>query len=292
MRSQISALASLTGATLIIATSTALLAADADAALVHRYSFDDLNDSVGDKNLTLVGGATLSGGAMVNADNLSAATRGAQLPTDTLTGFTSVTFEGWFGFHDGDNNQGRRVFYFGGSPGNESIEGGIFNPGNVSGVDWWRLAFVDYQNNAQNGWDSLRIQHNGLGALGANNNFHYMAVTIDDAADTITLYFGKNDGAGGYTFFSNVRTGWTGSLATILPTANYIGTASWGGHLNGKVDEFRIYNQALSLQDIQASLAAGPNTIVPEPASLALLGLGGLLMLPGRGRRTRADRSV
>jgi hypothetical protein len=51
----------------------------------------------------------------------------------------------------------------------------------------------------------------------------------------------------------------------------------------GSVDELRIYDEALSAEQIGASFRAGPNQIVPEPgAALGALGLGGLALMRRR----------
>jgi len=56
---------------------------------------------------------------------------------------------------------------------------------------------------------------------------------------------------------------------------------------NDKVNKTLFYNRALSPAEIQMNVDAGPNAVVPEPTSLALLGLGGMLMFLCRGRRNR-----
>jgi hypothetical protein len=57
---------------------------------------------------------------------------------------------------------------------------------------------------------------------------------------------------------------------------------------NGTIDEFRIYNTALSAAQVAADATAGPNAFgtvaVPEPTTILMLGLsaGGLLLLRRR----------
>jgi len=51
----------------------------------------------------------------------------------------------------------------------------------------------------------------------------------------------------------------------------------------GLLDDLQYYDQALVLEDVQ-TLYNNPGTVIPEPASLALLGLGGLLVASRRRR--------
>lgn len=58
---------------------------------------------------------------------------------------------------------------------------------------------------------------------------------------------------------------------TLAPGA--VGASTWlgtpGGFLDGRIDDLRIYSRALTQLEVQA---------LPEPATIALLGLGGLLL--------------
>jgi hypothetical protein len=75
-------------------------------------------------------------------------------------------------------------------------------------------------------------------------------------------------------------------LGDLNDVNNWLGRSNWtaDANLNGTFDEFRIYNSALSGSEVAASLAAGPNTLIPEPSSglLSLLGLGILIRVRRR----------
>ena len=50
-------------------------------------------------------------------------------------------------------------------------------------------------------------------------------------------------------------------------------------------NEFRIWSGELTGAEVVANLAAGPDTVIPEPGSMIMLVFGSLLML--RRRRSR-----
>src|ERR1039457_2864149 len=86
------------------------------ASLTHRYPFSaSANDTVGGANGQLVGGASISGGAVV----LDGASGYVNLPNNIVTGYTAVTIEAWVT----DNGSGNwaRIFDFGNSSGGEDF---------------------------------------------------------------------------------------------------------------------------------------------------------------------------
>jgi hypothetical protein len=120
----------------------------------------------------------------------------------------------------------------------------------------------------------------GIGAGGGgylDDGGTYMAATvIDGTAGTLSYYvYRVSDGVGGLQ-----------STIAAIPLSSYSFTDAFLGRspfdadnwTSGSVDEFRIYNHALSAGDIAADLAGGPN-VVPEPSSLALAGVGALALL-------------
>jgi len=89
------------------------------ANLLHRYPFTtDATDVVGGANGQLLGGATVSGGAVV----LNGSSAYVNLPVNLVSGLTSITYEVWF--TDSGSSTWARVYDFGNSSGGPGNQGG------------------------------------------------------------------------------------------------------------------------------------------------------------------------
>jgi hypothetical protein len=115
----------------------------------------------------------------------------------------------------------------------------------------------------------------------------YMTATvIDGGAGTLSYYIYRlSDGAGGGLQHTIPAI----PLSSYSFTNAYIGRSAFlaDNWLSASVDEFRIYTEARSTAQIAADFAAGPNTLVPEPASLGLAGFGALGILAFVRRRSQ-----
>ena len=116
----------------------------------------------------------------------------------------------------------------------------------------------------------------------ADGNWHHVAVVLDydgvgnAQLEEVTMYV---DGIAMLAYADNANQQLINTLTTN-PVSVAGGTLNGQSRfLNGLIDEVGIWSRALSAQEV-ADLAAG--TVVPEPGSLALLGLGGLMILRRR----------
>lgn len=273
----------------VLAASLAVwLPSAAHAALVHRYDFNgELNDLVGSANGTLVdpGNVSTYSNGMLNlpgggaSSNQTPFTTGAYvaLPAGTISSLgTQATFETWINMNA--NRNWAEIWSFGTSDA---------GAGKSTGAPNSRYITLIPQNGAN---QKLRLTHRSVGgpgdpaenfvdgtaALSTGTEHQLVAVwnqsdTTDGATGTQYLYL---DGA--LVGHSAIRAGIT--LATISDVNNWLGRSQWPDPLiDGKYDDFRIFNNALSAQDVLTDFTAGPNVVgvnVPEPGTLAVFGIG------------------
>jgi hypothetical protein len=216
----------------------------AQGVIVNRYSFNDGDttaiDSVSGKDGTLEGTATISGNRLV-LDGSGAA---VWLPSDTLDpALTAVTVECWievsspatwargweFGASDGSN--GGYSFYFVPNSGSNNTQ---FST-TTTGFPGW-----------QTGEES--ITSDGLEA----GVYTHVACVFDSAGAEMKMYIDGELAASAPT---------TMDLSLVAREKALIGDSTYSGDpgLNGSVDEFRIYDTAMSDGEVLDSFNAGPD---------------------------------
>lgn len=242
-------------------------------ALKHRYSFNGtgtvIEDSKGDADGTLMRstttGATQSGGVVTLPGGSTPQTDSVkgyvELPTGCLDGLTSATFEAWvtwattctqtsctnrtywqrvfdFGQSTIDSTTGSNIFL---SPRRSDNSGPVFSASTIAGSTGETAA------------DGYRVD----GAAITAGDYHF-ALVVDDEADEVRLYV---NGVLSTAVTNPNPATYGGMLSNIVDTNCWLGRSNYSAdaYFNGKFDEFRIYDAALSASAVKASYDAGPN---------------------------------
>lgn len=240
---------------------------DASAGLLARYTFDDSTDRSADSSGNDVAG-TAGGGTtpttyisdtingvsttvMNSADNT---TRGFAIDNPLVPAPTSTySIAAWMKTTD--------------------TNGYLFGQRDTGDAD--RLIITPLSSNGviYNGtsWTEGTKDETARLADFADGEWHHFAATVD--GNNVTIY------RDGVFYDSMVMTDPSPNVLTTM-SGNYkqrFGQDGDGGssaEIEGRFDDLRVYNHTLTAQEVVS--------IVPEPTSLALLGLGGLCALRRR----------
>ncbi len=227
--------------------------------LVVRYGLEDNTlDSSGNGNNAIVTGApTYVAGHIGQAIDLNGSTDHLRIPSGVVRTVERMTIAAWVNWDGGGNWQ--RIFDFG-----DSTSRYLFlSP--KSGGNTLRFAF-------NNGKGEQFAETSAL-AIGT---WVHVAVTLK--GDTATLY------VNGFPVATKVAainpTGFD-----FKPANNYIGKSQFGSDplFNGRIDDFRIYNYALTasqVNDVKNGGAPGDDTTPPAaPTNLTATAAGGTISL-------------
>lgn len=286
----------------VIAALLVLAPALVDAQIPkHRYSFtSDVSDSIGGQNGTVVDAgsnpnAVFTGGMLDLSANTgqgsNAITEDAyvDLPNGIVSGAASsgtngaVSFEWWATV--AEQRTWQRFGDFGTSNDGEDTSNGGANASYVlvtpnSGRHNNGLEITNHP--ASNAAEP-NVGVAGPFPVGAEQH----VVAVYDHTDTTagangTMYLYLNGALQGSNLIHPDI-----DLRTMNDNNNWLGRSQWPDAVfDGSYNEFRIYDTALNGAQVAASLAAGPNALVPEPATLSalLIGLCGVMAYIRRRR--------
>lgn len=241
-----------------------LLAASAPTlhaqTLVHRWSFDTLNDSVGTAHATLAGTASLSGGALLLPGG-GARSNYASVPIGpTLNAASSLTVETWFTTNT--NQNWSKVWMFGTPGGAGDTSKYIdFTPRVGIGTNYPSASFIPGAPPEIN----TRADPNSA-TLAAGTQI-LSTVVYDDPGNQIRLYI---DGS----LVDSVT--WNGTISQLgNTTQNFIGSPVFYNDacFNGSVNELRIWAGAMGDAQVAADASAGPAAIAPHDPNLVVASL-------------------
>ena len=220
---------------------TAIVASTGLAAVTHRWTFNDgtANDSVGTAHGTLNGGPTVTFDGQLDLDGVDDY---VSLPGGTIAinTYANVTLEAWFTMDATPAWQ--RIYDFGDTNASNLGRNYIFYSPSSGGGDH-RAVISD----ADPGYNSEELAAGGPTL--ATGLEHHIAVTISNGGSMTLFHNGAQVGT----------TTLTKSLATVSNAFALLGEATYPGdpNFNGRIDEFRIHNTALSGAEVLSSFNAG-----------------------------------
>lgn len=209
-----------------LAAELAQAEASLDQVPLSLYSFEGNGENaIGKHDGTAHGNVSYSEGKTGQAVNLNGTDSYLTLPSEhALAGYDSITVATWVNWRGGGNWQ--RLFDFG----NNTNQFMFLSPKSGSGT----LRFA-----IKNGGGEQMVQTTAMPV----NQWVHVAVTLGDK--TAKLYVNGE--------LKATNTNVTIKPSDFKPGANYIGKSQFNDPLfNGMIDEFRIYNSALSAEEIKA----------------------------------------
>jgi hypothetical protein len=252
------------GTTTIVATYSSLTSTQTitvvqpASVLTHRYSFTaDASDSVGGAawNGTVPNGGTFAGNQLQLA---AASSQYVQFPAGIISNYAAVTIEAWASFPTA--LPGNCFFFgFGNTDGGGAGESYIYLQPSAGHIGI---------TGSDPGWQGPENTAGTYGNLSLKTNVHLSAV-FNPQAHWIAVY------TNGILAGKNLAVTW--QMNQVSSVLNYIARSLYTGdsYMDVNVDEYRIYNGALTGQGVAISDAAGPNSI---PAGVTN-GPGALLSL-------------
>lgn len=231
------------------------------------YRFDETSGATAGESsalspsATLMNGATFSGGKFGNGVSLNGSSQYVALPGGLITGMGDFTISAWVFLNS--LNPWARLFDFGA----DTDRYMFLTPYNGSAM---RFAITKFSGNGEQ-----RIDGPALTA----GTWHHVAVTLQGSEGSgLGILYVDGSQVGSNTAMSFIPD-MVGSL--VNASNNFIGRSQYSGdpYLNARVDDFRIYNGALSASEIAALYLlnpvppAAPATVTATAASANAINL-------------------
>ena len=252
----------------------------AGRGLIHRWSFNEAAGAASDGSTFVdsVGGAhgivrgdgarfTGTGLDLPGGDSLNGRAAYGDLPNGLISALTDATFEGWVTVDSASGGNWTRIFDFGNTQG-DPIPGEITGPGNTNGGGTQGSDYIILTASRGGNYNQQRIEvRNEDPPGGGASTFDSDVVTTFGQQFHFALTFRDNmDGTAEINYWRDGVQQTTGAttnttLDEINDVNNWLGRSTWinDGTLDGTFDEFRIYDKALSPQEVANSLAFGPD---------------------------------
>jgi hypothetical protein len=242
---------------LALLMSLGLCSAAADAGLIHRYSFDGpaVKDSVGKVDATLKGAARVEGGKLVldNGEKTSGEAGMSYLQFDApvipkegsatlvvwVTAKQNPLFSRVIDIGDTENGEGAAFIYLVAQHEDTTSRAAI------TSADTGSKTFVTGQ----------RLD---------DDKPHMAALVIDGKAGKLHLYVDGHEAQPPEDLGEN-------TLKNVKPAHSYLGRSSFDADpgLTVAIDEFRVYDEALSAEQVNALVKAGPSELPATMPSTA-----------------------
>jgi hypothetical protein len=226
-----------------------VFASNADAVLIHRYSFNDgtAKDSVGKIDGKLKGAASIADGKLVlkNEDKNSddAQLSYLEFSDAILPKAGSVTIMAWFTTSDAGNFS--RILNIGDKDGADGEAFIYFTPRN--GDDLSRAAITATDAASKTFQDNDRLD---------DGKPHMVALVIDGDAKKLHVFIDGKEPKPAEDLGDN-------TLDKVRQVNNWLGRSSFDADpgLSGSIDEFRVYDNALTADEAAAAFKAGPDSL-------------------------------
>jgi len=220
------------------------------AHLIHRYSFGGdgthVVDSVGQADGVLLGGATLDGTGHAALDGQNDY---VDLPNGLISHLTDATLIAWLSWGGGPACW-QRVFDFGSTDAGEDIVGNATTT----------IFATPLRCTGTGPAAAFQTATTNFGSVDSDRRFPVLqnlpvALVLDASGGEMRFY------AAGVLLGTSTMA----PLAELSDVNDWLGQSQWiqDEHLRGTYDEFRIYDSALSPEQLAAVQNAGPDLVAP-----------------------------